>query len=74
MPPKRKKYIDPFRKTGTDAIDYKNPKLLADYITYHRSIQSRFHTGTGVETQKKLANEIKKARVMGLLPFVRYEK
>jgi len=73
MPPKRKKYVDPFRKTGNKVIDYKNPKLLADYITYHRSIQSRFHTGVGLKNQKKLAKEIKKARFMGLLPFVRYE-
>ncbi len=55
-------------------IDYKDPKLLAKYITYYRSIQSRFHTGVCLRMQKRLAKAIKRARIMGLLPTVRYEK
>ncbi len=74
MPPKPKKYICPFTKQGITHIDYKDPKLLSDYITYYRSIQSRFHTGVSLKMQKRLANAVKKARLMGLLPFVRYEK
>lgn len=74
MPPKPKKYICPFKRAGITNIDYKDPKLLSQYITYYRSIQSRFHTGVSLKMQKQLANAIKKARIMGLLPFVRYEK
>ncbi len=61
-------------KNGVKYIDYKDAATLAQYITYYRSIQSRFHTGTCLKHQKRLANAIKKARIMGLLPFVRYEK
>lgn len=73
MPPRPKKFIDPFVQAGIEYIDYKDPKLLAQYITYYRSIQSRFHTGTSLKNQKQLASAIKKARQMGLLPYVRYE-
>jgi len=73
MPPRPKKFIDPFVQAGIDFIDYKDPKLLAGYITYYRSIQSRFHTGTSLKNQKQLATAVKRARHMGLLPYVRYE-
>ncbi len=73
MPPRPKKYICPFQQAGITYIDYKDPKLLAEYITYYRSIQSRFHTGTSLKMQKQLATAIKRARQMGLLPYVRYE-
>ncbi|MCF7906273.1 30S ribosomal protein S18 [Candidatus Gracilibacteria bacterium] len=74
MPPRPKKFICTFCKNGTTFIDYKNSKLLSQYITYYRSIQSRFHTGVCLKHQKQLASAIKKARVMALLPAVRYEK
>lgn len=60
-------------QAGITHIDYKDPKLLAAYITYYRSIQSRFHTGTSLKNQKSLATAVKRARQMGLLPYVRYE-
>ncbi|MCF7846956.1 MAG: 30S ribosomal protein S18 [Candidatus Gracilibacteria bacterium] len=74
MPPKPKKFICTFCRSKVDHIDYKDAATLAQYITYYRSIQSRFHTGICLKHQKRLSNAIKKARFMGLLPFVRYEK
>jgi small subunit ribosomal protein S18 len=73
MPPKPKKFLCPFKLSDINYIDYKDPKLLSHYITYHRSIQSRFRTGVSLKMQKQLAQAIKKARIMGLMPFVRYE-
>ncbi|MCK5460506.1 30S ribosomal protein S18 [Candidatus Gracilibacteria bacterium] len=73
MPPRPKKFICTFCK-NTQSPNYKDPKTLAQFITYYRSIQSRFYTGVCLKHQKKLATEIKKARIMGLLPSVRYEK
>jgi small subunit ribosomal protein S18 len=74
MPPKPKKFICPFCRSDVKEIDYKNAGVLAQYVTYYRSIQSRFHTGVCLKHQKQLATAIKRARFMGLLPFVRYEK
>ena len=74
MPPKPKKFICTFCRSGVSFIDYKDPKILSGFITYYRSIQSRYHTGVCLKHQKQLASAIKKARIMGLLPSVRYEK
>ncbi|MCF7812294.1 30S ribosomal protein S18 [Candidatus Gracilibacteria bacterium] len=74
MPPKPKKFICSFCRNDVQHIDYKNSKLLSDFITYYRSIQSRFHTGVCLKHQKQLASAIKKARNMALLAAVRYEK
>ena len=61
-------------KNNTKHIDYKDGATLSQFITFYRSIQSRFHTGVCLKHQKNLSSAIKKARIMGLLPFVRYEK
>ncbi|MCF7918200.1 30S ribosomal protein S18 [Candidatus Gracilibacteria bacterium] len=74
MPPRPKKFICTFCRNEQSYIDYKNSKLLSGFITYYRSMQSRFHTGVCLKHQKQLANAIKKSRIMALLPFVRYEK
>jgi len=72
--PRPKKFVCVFCKENTKTIDYKDAKLLAHYITYYRSIQSRFHTGVCLKHQKMLATAIKRARQMALLSAVRYDK
>ena len=52
------------------AIDYKNTELLKKYITKFGKITPRYYTWVSLKNQKKLAREIKKARMMALLPFV----
>lgn len=74
MPPKPKRFLCDFCMNNVQYVDYKDVKTLAHYITYYRSIQSRFRTGMCLKHQKQLANAIKKARVMALLPSVRYDK
>lgn len=51
-------------------IDYKNVELLKKYITKFGKITPRYYSWVCLKHQKKLANEIKKARVMALIPFV----
>lgn len=52
-------------------IDYKNIDLLKKYITKFGKITPRYYSGVCLKNQKKLAKEIKKARIMALLPFVK---
>ena len=52
-------------------IDYKNVELLKKYITKFGKIVPRYYSGVSLKNQKKLANAIKKARVMALIPFVK---
>lgn len=51
-------------------IDYKDTELLKKYITKFGKITPRYYSGVCLKNQKKLAKEIKKARMMALLPFV----
>ncbi|OGZ34943.1 MAG: 30S ribosomal protein S18 [Candidatus Portnoybacteria bacterium RIFCSPLOWO2_01_FULL_43_11] len=50
-------------------IDYQNTELLRQFISGQAKIISPKRTGTCAKHQRKIANAIKRARVMGLLPF-----
>lgn len=49
-------------------IDYKNVDLLRRFITSRFKLVPRKNTGISAKHQKKMTREIKKARLMGLLP------
>lgn len=52
-------------------IDYKNIPLLSRFLSQYRKIIPRYYTGVCLKHQKAVANSIKNARIMALLPFVR---
>jgi small subunit ribosomal protein S18 len=52
------------------AIDYKNNKLLEQFITDRGKILPRRVTGTCAKHQRGVAIAIKRARIIALLPFV----
>ncbi|MCJ0583665.1 30S ribosomal protein S18, partial [Enterococcus cecorum] len=49
---------------------YKDVELLKRFISERGKILPRRVTGTGAKNQRKLTVAIKRARIMGLLPFV----
>lgn len=51
-------------------IEYKNPDMLEKFITDRGKILPRRITGTCARHQRALATEIKRARILALLPFV----
>ncbi len=53
-----------------DNIDYKDADTLRKFITPHARIQSRKRSGLPVSFQKSVEVAIKRARFMGLLPYV----
>ena len=53
-----------------NVIDYKDTNKLKRYISERGKILPRRVTGTSAKNQRKLTVAIKRARVMGLLPFV----
>ncbi|MCD8317070.1 MAG: 30S ribosomal protein S18 [Eggerthellaceae bacterium] len=65
----RRKYCQ-FCKEGTEYIDYKDTQLLRKYVTDRGKIKPRRVTGACTQHQKKIATAIKRARIMGLMPFV----
>ncbi len=54
---------------GTTFCDYKNAEELRRYLTPNGKIQSRKKTGLTARDQRVLAQAIKRARYMGLLPY-----
>ncbi|MDQ7008790.1 MAG: 30S ribosomal protein S18 [Candidatus Gracilibacteria bacterium] len=52
-------------------IDYKNVELLKKYITKFGKIVPRYYSNVSLKNQKKLSREIKRSRMMALIPFVK---
>lgn len=52
-------------------IDYQDAELLRQFISGQAKILSPRKTQTCVKHQRRLAKAIKKARILGILPFTR---
>ena len=59
-----------FQENNVDYIDYKDVETLKLFLTPHARIQSRKRSGVPSIDQRELAIAIKRARFMGLLPYV----
>lgn len=57
-------------KKGHFFIDYKDLELLKKYLKNNNKIATRKATGNCQGHQRSLANAIKRARIVALLPFV----
>ncbi|HOV98681.1 MAG TPA: 30S ribosomal protein S18 [Bacteroidota bacterium] len=66
----RKKRTCRFCESHEDYIDYKNEKRLIRCISEQGRIIPRRITGTCAKHQRQLTLAIKRARHLGLLPFV----
>jgi|NOAtaT_7_FD_contig_21_5237972_length_619_multi_6_in_0_out_0_2 small subunit ribosomal protein S18 len=66
----RKRKRCPFTAAGIKDIDYKDTDTLTKFITERGKILPRRITGVSAYHQKRLAEAIKRARFVALLPFV----
>lgn len=64
-----RKKVCSFCVNKAHAIDYKDVAMLRHYISERGKILPRRQTGTCSMHQRMVANAIKKARIMALLPF-----
>ena len=53
-----------------EPLDYKNIAYLSKFVSANGRIQSRKRTGFSGQNQRALAEAIKHARLIGLMPFV----
>lgn len=60
----------PIDALGMKHIDYKDTAFLRQYITKFNKIVPRYYSGVSLKNQRKLAQAIKRARYMALLPYV----
>lgn len=67
---RRRRKVDYIAANHIDYVDYKDVDLLKRFISERGKILPRRVTGTSAKNQRKLTVAIKRARVMGLLPFV----
>lgn len=66
----RKKRISRLSENGIMFIDFRDTKLLVRYLTEQGKIVPRRTSGNTVQQQSQLAQAIKRARHLALLPFV----
>ena len=65
---RRKRYCK-FTAEGITDIDYKDLNLLKNYITETGKIVPSRMSGTNARYQRQLAEAIKRARFLALLPY-----
>ena len=66
----RRRKTCPFSGANAPKIDYKDVRLLQRYISERGKIVPSRITAVSAKRQRELAREIKRARYLGLLPYV----
>ena len=66
----RRRKVCPFSGANAPKIDYKDVKLLQRYISERGKIVPSRITAVSNKKQRELANAIKRARFLALLPYV----
>jgi len=66
----RKKKYCRFKKAGIKYVDYKDPEFLKKFLNEQGKILPRRITGTSLKFQRKVAQAVKRARTLALLPYV----
>ena len=66
----RRRKTCPFSGEGAPVIDYKDVKLLQRFISERGKIVPSRITAVSARKQRELAQAIKRARFLGLLPYV----
>jgi len=59
-----------FKKFGIKYIDYKDPDFLLQFINEQGKLLPRRITGNSLKYQRKVSVAVKRARILGMLPFV----
>ena len=65
----RKKYCR-FKKAGIKYVDYKDPVFLLKLCNEQGRLLPRRLTGTSLKFQRKVAQAVKRARHLALMPYV----
>lgn len=60
-----------FKQNNIKHIDYKNTEVLEKFLTPFGKIMPADRTGVARKNQRKLTNAVKRARFMGLLPYIK---
>lgn len=61
---------DYFSSNNIKHIDYKDTDILKKFLNPNARLMSRRRTGLTAKNQRRLSLAVKRARFMGLLPYV----
>ena len=68
---KRRRRLDPvIKKKAVEFIDYKQVRLLQKFITPQGKMAGAKRTGYCQQNQRQLMIAVKRARFLGLLPYI----
>ena len=59
-----------FSQNNIKHIDYKDIEILKKFLTPHARLMSKKRSGVSSKSQRQLALAVKRARYMGLLPYL----
>ncbi|MCE9643892.1 30S ribosomal protein S18 [Candidatus Parcubacteria bacterium] len=59
-----------FSQNNIRYIDYKDMELLKKFLNPHGRLMSGKRTGVSAKNQRQLSVAVKRARFMGLLPYI----
>ncbi|NLT73622.1 MAG: 30S ribosomal protein S18 [Chloroflexi bacterium] len=65
----RRRRVCQFCADKADSVDYKDVRLLQQFVSRSGAISPRRRTGTCAKHQRMLSRSIKRARHLALLPF-----
>jgi small subunit ribosomal protein S18 len=69
-PEKRQKKYCRFKRYGIKHVDYKDVEFLKKFLNEQGKMLPRRITGNSLKYQRKVAEAVKKAREMAMLPYV----
>ncbi len=58
------------KRSGIKYIDYKDPEFLKKFLNEQGKLLPRRITGTSLKFQRRVAQAVKRARHLALLPYV----
>jgi len=59
-----------FKRNRIKYVDYKNPDFLLQFVNEQGKLLPRRITGTSLKYQRKVSQAVKRARHLGLMPYV----
>ena len=62
--------IADFKRSGIKYVDYKDPEFLKKFLNEQGKLLPRRITGTSLKFQRRVAQAVKRARHLALLPYV----
>ncbi len=65
----RRRRVCYFKSNKFEILDYKDLNVLSRFVTDRGKIKPKRNTGVSAKWQRRLAQAIKRARFIGLLPY-----